>query len=134
MSKGNQFENDVVAFRFNNVAMPNYGSNLTLNLHTADPGEAGDSTTSVCTYTGYAPVNVARDASGWLVNGNRADNVALIQFPKCTGAGDDQLATHLSITGLSEGGFVSGALASQLRITNNVQPQFPIAAVVYLED
>jgi hypothetical protein len=134
MSKNNQFENDVVAFRFNNVAMPAYGSNLTLNLHTADPGEAGDSTTNVCNYTGYAAVNVSRDASGWLVNGNRADNVALIQFPKCIGLGDDQVAKYLSITGTSEGGFVSGQLASELRITNNVQPQFPIAAVVYLED
>jgi hypothetical protein len=134
MSKNNQFENDVVAFRFNNVAMPAYGSNLTLNLHTADPGETGNSSTNVCTYTGYAPVNVSRDASGWLVNGNRAENVALIQFPKCTGPADDETATHLSITGTGDGGFASGALASQLRITNNVQPQLPIAAVVYLED
>lgn len=134
MSKGNTFENDVVAFRFNNTAMPAYGANLTLNLHTADPGEGGDSTTSVATYTSYAAVNVSRDASGWVVSDNQAGNAALIQYPKCTGAGDDQLITHLSITGTGEGGFISGALSSSLRVTNNVQPQFPIAGVLYQED
>jgi len=38
MSKGNQTENDYMVFVFNNTAMPSYGSNLYVHLHTADPG------------------------------------------------------------------------------------------------
>lgn len=134
MSKGNQFENDVVAWRFNNTAMPNVGANVTLNLHTADPGEAGTAATSVATYTNYASVNVARDAGGWTVTGSQAGNTALVQFPACAAGADDELITHLSMTGTGDGGFISGALTTPLRVTQLIQPQFPINAILYTED
>lgn len=132
MSKGNTTENDLVLFYFNNVAMPTYGSNITLNLHTADPGETGTASTNVATYTSYASVNVSRDSGGWSVSNGGATNVALIQFPKCTGAGDNQTITHLSMSNSTM--FMSGALVSPLVVTNNIQPQFNIGMITYTED
>ena len=58
MSKGNIMENDLVKFMFNNTAMPSYGSNLYLSLHTSDPGEAGDQTSNETDYTNYTRIAV----------------------------------------------------------------------------
>lgn len=139
MSKGNTTENDLVKFYFNNVAMPSYGSNLYVALHTADPGEGGDQTTNEISYTGgsgnYARQPVSRDSGGWTVSGNQAGNTALIQFPVSdTGP---VTATHISIgTSLSGAGQIiaSGALNESLVINNLTQPQFAIAGLIYQED
>lgn len=139
MSKGNTTENDLVKFLFNNVAMPAYGSNLYLSLHTADPGEGGDQTTNEVSYTGasgnYARIAVSRDAGGWTVVDNQSTNAALIQFAVSdTGP---VIATHLAIgTSASGAGQVlaSGALSASLTINNLVQPQFSIGGIVYQED
>jgi hypothetical protein len=56
------------------------------SLHTADPGEAGDQTTSEVTYTSYARVAVARTAGGHTVTNNSVSPVANIDFPAGTGA------------------------------------------------
>jgi hypothetical protein len=139
MSKGNTTENDIVEFLFNNVAMPSYGSNLYLSLHTADPDEAGDQTTNEVSYTGgagnYARVAVSRDAGGWTVSGNQSSNAALVQFAVSnTGP---VVVTHLGIgTSASGAGqlLAKGALSASLTINNLVQPQFAIGGVVYQED
>lgn len=52
MSKGNTTEADIIAFVFNATAMPAYGANLVVTLHTADPGEAGTLATNECDYDG----------------------------------------------------------------------------------
>ncbi len=135
MSKGNTTENDIVKFLFNNAAMPSYGSNLYLALHTADPGEAGDQTTAECAYTNYTRVAVSRDAGGWSVSGSQSQNVALIQFP-VSGSGPE-VATHLSIGTAPSGAgqiIASGALSASLTINNLIQPQFAIAGISYVED
>ena len=135
MSKGNTTENDVVKFLFNNVAMPSYGSNLYLSLHTADPGEAGDQTTAECAYTNYARVSVSRDAGGWTVSGSQSQNVSLIQFP--VSASGPEVATHLAIGTAGSGAgqiIASGALAATLTINNLIQPQFAVAGITYTED
>lgn len=134
MSKGNTTENDIIGFIFNGTAMPSYGANLVAHLHTADPGEAGTGTTNEATYTGYAAQNVSRDAAGFTVVGNQATNTALLQFPTCTGVGDDETITHLSITTAGGQILYSGALSASLRVTNQVQPQFAIAAISTTED
>ena len=54
MSKSNTTENDLVKFYANGTAMPSYGTNLYVHLHTADPGEGGTSSTNQATYTDYA--------------------------------------------------------------------------------
>ncbi len=133
MSKTNSLENSIVAFIFNNTAMPSYGSNLYLALHTSDPGEAG-SYSSECAYTNYARVLVTRDVAGWTVSGNEATNAALVQFP--ISSSGPEVATHWSVGTASSGGTMlySFALNSSLTINNLVQPQFAISSISVSED
>ncbi len=135
MSKSNTTENDYIKFIFQNVAMPSYGSNLYLSLHTADPGEAGDQTTNEATYTSYARVAVARDNTGWVVSGNQSSNDDLLQFPQCTGG--SETITHVAIGTASSGAgqiLYSGALNASIAVSNLIQPQFSAAALQITED
>lgn len=133
MSKSNATENDIVKFIFNNVAMPAYGSNLQVNLHTADPGEAGTATTSAPTYTGYVAVAVSRDGAGWTVASNQASNTAEVTFPECTGGGDT--LTHASVSVVGSGQILySGALTASLIVSNLITPRFPAGTLVMQED
>lgn len=92
MSKGNTFENDWMKLIFNAVAIANIAdnagtsplTNLYVSLHTADPGEAGDQTTSETAYTGYARIPVLRTTGGWTVTANSVSPVANIDFGECT--------------------------------------------------
>jgi hypothetical protein len=66
MSIGNTTENDLNLLIFNATALSwNANTDLYLALHTADPGEAGNQTTSEATYTSYARVTVARSGAGF---------------------------------------------------------------------
>lgn len=98
MSKGNSFENFFLLLVFNNTGIANIGDatglrgstvagSLYAALHSADPGEAGDQTTSELSYTGYSRQAIARSGSGWTVSGNQVSNAALIQFGNCTAGG-----------------------------------------------
>lgn len=103
MSKGNTFENDFLKLIFNAVAIANIAdnaassplTNLYVALHTADPGEAGDQTTSEATYTGYARIAVVRTSGGWTVSANSVVNAAAVTFAQCT-AGSNTI-THWSV-------------------------------------
>lgn len=134
MSKGNTTENDVLALIFTATALPwAAATDLEIHLHTADPGEAGVSTTSEATYTSYAAVTVSRSGSGWTVTGNSCANDALIQFPQCTG-GSNTL-THVSITPASSTQILySGALNASLAVSSGIQPQFAVSALTITED
>ena len=73
MSKSNVFENDLLKLIFNATPIAGLAdnaasspvTNLYLALHTADPGEAGDQTTSEISYTGYTRLAVLRTSGGW---------------------------------------------------------------------
>ena len=136
MSKGNTTENDFLAYVFNATAFSwNGNTNLYVSLHTADPGEAGNQTTSEATYTSYARVTVARNSGGWTVSGNTAQNTALIQFPQCTGGSNT--ITHVAVgTAVSGTGQIlySGALTSSLSVSSGIQPQFAAGALSLTED
>ena len=99
MSKTNTFENELLLHIFQNADIALIGDaaglqnsaaagSLHVSLHTADPGEAGDQTTSETAYTNYARVAVARTAGGWTVSSNQVSNAAAINFAQCglTGA------------------------------------------------
>jgi len=104
-------------------------------LHTSDPGEAGDQTTSEAAYTSYARVAVARSGAGWSRAGSTISNVALVQFPQCTGS--SATATYFSIGTESSGAgqiVLSGALSASLAISNGIQPQFAAAALTATVD
>ena len=98
MSKSNTFENDLLLLLFNNTAISLIGDSsgvqpsatagsLYVSLHTGDPGEGGDQSTSETVYTNYARQAVARSGSGWTVSGNTVSNAALVQFPTCGASG-----------------------------------------------
>jgi len=146
MSKSNTFENDLLLLVFNNTDIAGIGDagglqnsatagSLYVSLHTADPGEAGDQTTSETAYTNYARVAVARSSAGWTVTGNTVANAALVQFAQCgvTGA----TLTHFGVgTSASGAGklLYSGALTSSLAVSSGIQPQFAAGDLNITED
>lgn len=136
MSKGNTTENDILEYIFKATAFSwNGNSNLYLSLHTADPGEAGNQTTSEATYTSYARVTVSRSGTGWTVSGNQASNAALVQFPQCTGGSNT--ITYVAVGTASSGTgqlLYSGALNASLSVSSGIQPQFAIGALTITED
>jgi hypothetical protein len=134
MSKSNATETDILAKIFTATALPwDAATDLEIHLHTADPGEAGISTTSEATYTSYAAVTVSRSGSGWTVTGNSCVNDALIQFPQCTGSSNT--LTYVSITPASSTQILySGALSASLSVSSGIQPQFAAGALTITED
>jgi hypothetical protein len=103
MSMTNYLETALLELLLNGTAIANIAdnaasaplTNVYISLHTDDPGEAGDQTTSEATYTGYARVAVARSNVGWTVTGNSASPAANIEFP--VGTGGSGTATHVGI-------------------------------------
>lgn len=143
MSKNNVTENDLVKFYANNVAMPSYGTNWYIHLHTADPGETGTSSTNEAAYTSYARVTTLRDNTAWTIcdadgtpnaNGSAFKNAVDVVFPECTGVADDELETHASICSNSGQIIYSGALTASIRITNLTTPYFPAGTLIFKED
>lgn len=146
MSKSNAFENSLLQLLFNNVDIANIGDaggiqnsatagSLYLALHTGDPGEAGDQTTSECAYGSYARVAVARTVGGWTVSGATVSNTALAQFPECTSG--SETITYVSIGVASAGASVilySGALSASRSVSSGIQPQFSASALTVTED
>lgn len=146
MSKGNTFENDLLLLIFNNTDAALIGDatglrgsstagSLYVSLHTGDPGEGGNQTTSEAAYTSYARVAVARSGSGWTVSGNAVSNAALVQFPQCTGG--SETLTHFAVgTASSSTGKIlyKGSLSSSLAVSSGIQPQFAIGDLDIVED
>lgn len=146
MSKSNSFENDLMLLIFNNTNAANIGDatgvrgsttagSLYLALHTADPGEAGDQTTSEATFTGYARQAIARTSGGFTVSTNQAVNAATITFPACTGGSNT--ITHFSIGVASSGAskiLYSGALTASLSVSNGITVQFNSSQLTFSED
>jgi len=95
MSIANATEDAIMKLVYQAVAWTNYAINHTatpqtnvgISLHTADPGEAGDATTSEINYTSYSRVNVSRSTGGWTASAQgTVQPVANIDFPAGTGA------------------------------------------------
>lgn len=139
MSKGNTFENDLLALIFNATAIANIAddaasgplTNLYASLHTGDPGEAGSQTTSECAYTSYARVAVARSALGWTVTGASVSPVGNIDFPVATGG--SETATHFAIGTASSGAgkiLYSGTISPNIPIVTGVQPRLSTATTI----
>ena len=146
MSKGNVFENDLLLLIFNNTNIANIGDatglrgsstagSLYVSLHTGDPGEGGDQTTSEATFTSYARVAVARSGAGWTVSGNAVSNAAAVTFPACTGGSNT--ITHFAV-GMSSSGagkvLYKGALSASLAVSNGITPSFAIGELDITED
>ena len=145
MSKSNATENDYVKFEANAVAMPSYGANLQINLHTADPGEGGNSDTSSPTYTGYAPVTKPRDNTGFTIchgtnpyapnaAGPAYKNASDVIFPEATGGTDSITHVSVSLVGSAQQILRSTALTAPLAVSNGITPLFLAGTLVWAED
>ena len=146
MSASNSFETDLLKLIYNNTTLANIGDatglvgstaagSLYVGLHTADPGETGDQSTSEATYTGYARVAVARTTGGWTVSGNSVSNTGATTFGLCT-AGSSTV-THFSVgTGSSGAGYrlFSGALTASLAVSAGITPSAAAGAITNTVD
>lgn len=139
MSKGNTFENDLLKLIFTATAIANIAdnaassplANLYVSLHTADPGEAGDQTTSECAYTSYARVAVARSGSGWTVTNNSVSPAADVTFPAATGG--SETAMYFGVGTASSGAgklLYSGAIDPDIVISSGVTPKLTTASTI----
>ena len=146
MSKSNTAETNLLKHIFQNVAWANIGDasglpasatagSLYVSLHTADPGEAGDQTTSEATYTGYARVAVARSSGGWTESSGTITNAAAVTFALCTGGSNT--ITYFGVGRASSGAgelLYSGALSASLAVSNGITPSFAIGQLSVSED
>lgn len=135
MSMSNASETALLNLLFNNADWANVGDAAGLQnsaaagsfyvaLHTADPTDAGNQTTSEASYTGYARVAVAR-TGGWTVSGNQVSNTATVQFGECTAG--SATVTHFSVGLLSAGAgdiLYSGALSASRAVSAGITPLF----------
>lgn len=139
MSKSNTFENDLLLLLFNNTNIATVGDatglrgstaagSLYVSLHTADPGEASDQTTSEVTtgaYAGYARQAVARTSGGFTVSGNQVTLAANVDFPAfSTGTGG--IISHFAIGAASSGTgkvLYKGALSPTITLGSGVIPR-----------
>ena len=143
MSKANAYEADLLKLLLNATAIANVAdnaassplTNVYVSLHTADPGDTGDQTTSEIAYTGYARVAVARTTGGWTISGTNptvASPVAAITFGAMT-AGSNSTATHFAVGSASSGAgriFYSGTVTPNIAVANGVTPQLTTASTI----
>lgn len=148
MSLSDAAESDLALLLFNNTTWAGVGDttgivgsgaagNFYVSLHTADPGETGNQTTSEATYTGYARVAVARSSAGWTVSGTTTvSNAAAINFAACTGGSNTITFFAIGKTSGTATGeiIVSGALTSSLAVSNGITPSFAIGALTVTVD
>ena len=146
MSASNAFETNILKLILQNVTAANIGDatglvgssiagSLYVSLHTADPGEAGDQSTSEATYTSYARVAVARTTGGWAVSSGVGSNVSAINFPAATGGSNT--ITYFGIGTASSGAgnlLFSGALTASLAVSSGITPAFAVGALTITAD
>ena len=142
MSMSNASETKLLQLLFQNDAWELVGDasglqpsatagSLYVALHTADPTDAGNQTTSEASYTGYARVAVARTGGGWTVSGNQVSNTATVQFGECTAG--SATVTHFSVGLLASGAgdiLYSGALSASRAVSAGITPLFNPATLV----
>ncbi len=139
MSKSNAFENDFLKLIFNATAIANVADNavsgpltsLFVSLHTADPGEAGDQTTSEASYGAYARVAVARSGAGWVVTGASVSPAANIDFPEATSG--SQTLTHFAVGKALSGAsaiLYSGTISPSINVSAGVAPRLTTSTVI----
>ena len=149
MALSNASQTALLDLIFANTAWANVGDSaglpgsttagdLYVALHTADPGAAGNQSTSEAAYTGYARVAVSRASGSWTVSGSSPtsiSNAAAVTFPACTGGTETE--TYFSI-GLEASGatpiLVSGALTASLAVSSGITPSFAIGAMTTTVD
>ena len=140
MSKSDFLENAFLNLIYRGVAIPNIAdnaatsplTNIQVALHTADPGDAGNQSTSEVAYTGYARVAVPRSTGAWsAATAGSVSPTANIEFP--TGTGGSGSATHFS-TGVAASGATNilhkGTVTPNITLGNGIQPRLTTATTI----
>lgn len=137
-------ETAILALIYNATAWANYAdnavsspqSNISIALHTADPGTGGTQSTSEVAYTSYARATVSRSTGGWGISGTgpaSCSPVSNITFPAGTGGGGT--ATNFS-TGKTGGGATailwSGTVTPNISCGSGVTPVLTTATTITL--
>jgi hypothetical protein len=139
MSKGNTFENDFLKLIFNGTTIANVAddatsspiTNIWVSLHTADPGEAGNQSTSETNYGAYARVGVARTTAGWTVSTNSVSPAADITFPQATSG--TATITHFAVGTASSGTgklLYYGTVTPNIAVSAGVTPRLTTATAI----
>lgn len=110
-------------------------TNIEFALHTADPTDAGDQTSSEAAYTSYARQPVARTTGGFdAPSGGSTSPAANIDFPEATGGSETE--THASAgranTGTGEI-FMSGPVSPNIVVSTGVIPRLTTASTLTLD-
>lgn len=136
MSMSNTLETELLALLFNADGIANIADNaasgpltdLSVSLHTGDPGEAGTQATNEASYTSYDRVEVNRAAGvgGWNVVGAVASPVDDIVFPQATGGSETE--SHMGIgsdpTPPNAGVlYLSGTVTPNIVVSSGVTPR-----------
>ena len=141
MGKSNYLSNGVLNLIFNGTTLANLFENASVSpltqfwiaLHTADPGAAGNQSTSEAAYTGYARVSVNRNTGGWPASSAETISpAAAILWPTCTG-GSTETETFFSIGTASSGAgqiLYSGPITPAIFVESGVQPQLTTATTI----
>ncbi len=144
MSKSDYLENAILKLIFNATAIANIAdnaassplTNLYWSLHTADPTDAGNQSSSETTYGSYARQPVARTTGGMTAStAGSTSPVANVVFPAAT---SPTLPTVSSITYAGIGVAVSGAtnllysgpVTPNINVSTGVQPILTTASTV----
>lgn len=139
MSKSNACETSILALIYNATPWTSIADNTATSpatsiyvaMHTADPGEAGNASTSEIAYTSYARVAVARNSGGWTVSAGTVVPVANIDFPACTGGSGT--GTHFSTTTAASGTSAiihSGTITPNISVSTGVTPRLTTATAI----
>jgi hypothetical protein len=142
MSISNTTESAILRLVYNATAWANYAdnaatspeTNIVVGLHTGDPTDTGNMSSSEVGYTSYARVNVARTTGGWTESSGSVSPVANIDFP--AGTGGSGTVTHFS-TGKSGGGSAAilwkGTVTPNIVCGNGVTPRLTTATTITLD-
>lgn len=140
MSKGNTFENDLLGLIFRAEAIANVADNaatspltsIQFGLSTADPGEAGDQTTSAAAYGSYARVGVLRSSSGFgAPSGGSISPSANIDFPAATSGSETETHAHAGTAASGAGKILySGTVTPNIVVSSGVTPRLTTASVI----
>lgn len=148
MSIANATETAVLKLIFQAIAWANYAdnaattpqTNIGIALHTADPLDAGDATTSEIAYTSYTRVNVPRTTAtpGWLETTGTITPTANIDFPLGTGgAGTASFFSTSKSNATPPTGaqpiLWSGTVTPNIVTGNGVTPRLTTASTITLD-
>jgi hypothetical protein len=132
-------ETNLLKLLFQNVTWANIGDatglvgsstagSLYVSLHTADPTDSGNQTSSEATYGSYARVAVARSTGAWSVSNDTVSNIGAITFPACT-SGSNTI-THFAVGRASSGtGEIIGVGTCSLSVSTGITPSFAASAL-----